>query len=314
TITNAVVTELQITPQDSSLAIGLSEQLKAEAILSDGQVLNVTANTAVSWSSSNPAVATINSSGTDKGIVTGVSAGSVTITASGEANGQRFSATAQVTITSAVMTELQITPQDSSLAIGLSERLKGEAILSDGQVLDVTANDAVSWSSSNPAVATIISSGANKGMVTGVSAGSVTITASGEANGQRFSATAEVEVKAPLALFTPPDTNNARTWKDADAYCKGLTPAARLPTVAELQNLYIQSTSATSINQQDNFEMCDVHGWPLDFARCGGITSYYWTNTLGSFGLYNLVSLARGHNASAGYSNDNSLHHVACIR
>ncbi|WP_176735156.1 Ig-like domain-containing protein, partial [Aeromonas hydrophila] len=67
--------------------------------------------------------------------------------------------------------ELQITPAVSSLPIGLSEQLKGEATLSDGQVLDVTTDDAVNWRSSNPAVATISSSGADKGMVTGVSAG-----------------------------------------------------------------------------------------------------------------------------------------------
>ncbi|WP_368212386.1 Ig-like domain-containing protein, partial [Aeromonas sp. s10] len=178
------ISGLQITPAVSSLPVGLSEPLKGEVILSDGQVLDVTADDAVSWRSSDPAVATISSSGTDKGRVTGVSAGTVTITASGEANGQSFSATAEVTITNAIVTQLQITPAISSLPVGLSEPLKGEVILSDGQVLDVTADDAVSWRSSDPAVATISSSGTDKGRVTGVSAGTVTITASGEANGQ----------------------------------------------------------------------------------------------------------------------------------
>ncbi|WP_176733574.1 Ig-like domain-containing protein, partial [Aeromonas hydrophila] len=142
TITNVVVSEVQITPAVSSLPIGLSEQLKGEATLSDGQVLDVTTDDAINWRSSNPAVATISSSGADKGMVTGVSAGTVTITASGEANGQHFSATAEVTITNVVVSEVQITPAVSSLPIGLSEQLKGEATLSDGQVLDVTTDDA----------------------------------------------------------------------------------------------------------------------------------------------------------------------------
>ncbi|MGL6302198.1 Ig-like domain-containing protein, partial [Aeromonas caviae] len=175
---------MQITPAVSSLPVGLSEQLKGEVILSNGQVLDVTADDAVSWRSSDPAVATVSNSGTDKGRVTGVSAGTVTITASGEANGQSFSATAEVTITHAVVAQLQITPAVSSLPVGLSEQLKGEAILSDGQMLDVTTDDVVSWHSSDPAVATVSSSGTDKGRVTGVSAGTVTITASGEANGQ----------------------------------------------------------------------------------------------------------------------------------
>ncbi|WP_268749184.1 Ig-like domain-containing protein, partial [Aeromonas caviae] len=194
TITHAVVAQLQITPAVSSLPVGLSEQLTGEVILSDGQVLDVTADDLVSWRSSDPAVATISSSGTDKGRVTGVSPGTVTITASGEANGQHFSATAEVTITDAVVTRVQITPAVSSLPVGLSEQLTGEALLSDGQVLDVTADDVVSWRSSDPAVATVSSSGADKGRVTGVSAGTVTITASGKANGQSFSATAEVTI------------------------------------------------------------------------------------------------------------------------
>ncbi|WP_323946506.1 Ig-like domain-containing protein, partial [Aeromonas caviae] len=86
---------------------------------------------------------------------------------------QSFSATAEVTITHAVVAQLQITPAVSSLPVGLSERLTGEATLSDGQVLDVTTDDVVSWHSSDPAVATVSSSGTDKGRVTGVSAGTV---------------------------------------------------------------------------------------------------------------------------------------------
>ncbi|MBL0542744.1 Ig-like domain-containing protein, partial [Aeromonas caviae] len=194
TITHAVVTQLQITPAVSSLPVGLSEQLTGEAILSDGQVLGVTTDDVVSWRSSDPTVATVSNSGADKGRVTGVSAGTVTITASGEANGQSFSATAEVTITPAVVTQLQITPAVSSLPVGLSEQLTGEALLSDGQVQDVTTDDVVSWRSSDPAVATVSNSGADKGRVTGVSPGTVTITVSGKANGQPFSATAEVTI------------------------------------------------------------------------------------------------------------------------
>ncbi|PJG60475.1 Ig-like domain-containing protein, partial [Aeromonas cavernicola] len=204
---------MQVTPVITTIPVGFSQHFIAIATLSDGTTKDVTNDTSLTWTSSDDTIAPIVSNQTSgNGMVTGVSAGSVTITASGEANGQRFSATAQVTITNAVVTELQITPQDSSLAIGLSEQLKAEAILSDGQVLNVTANTAVSWSSSNPAVATINSSGTDKGIVTGVSAGSVTITASGEANGQRFSATAQVTITSAVMTelqITPKDSSLA---------------------------------------------------------------------------------------------------------
>ncbi|HHW4401482.1 TPA: Ig-like domain-containing protein, partial [Aeromonas hydrophila] len=164
------------------------------------------------------------------------------------------------------------------------------------------------WRSSNPDVATISSNGEDKGMVTGVSAGTVSITVSGEANGQHFSATAVVEVEAPLAFFTTPDTNT-RNWNDADAYCKGLSPAARLPTRAELQNLFIQSTSATAISQP-NFEMCDVHGWPLS-SRCGGSTKYYWISEAFGISMHWLVNMNTGNAIS---NRGTYGGHVTCVR
>ncbi|MDX7838880.1 Ig-like domain-containing protein [Aeromonas caviae] len=313
TITNLVVTQVQITPAVSSLQVGLSKQLKGEALLYDGHqsmlLLDVTADDAVSWSSSNPFVAIIYNSGPNKGLVVGMSAGTVTITASGEANGQHFSATAEVTITNLDVTQVQITPSFSSLPVGLSEQLKGEVMLSNGKELDVTADNAVSWSSSNPAIATISSSGPDKGRVTGVSAGTVTITASGEANGQSFSATAEVEVKPPLAFFTTPDTIG-RNWNDADAYCKGLNPAARLPTKLELQNLFIQSSSITELGQPSD-DMCDVHGWPLR-GRCGGSTNLYWANDKEWKDWRWRTNMNNG--TSFNQADDTESNHVACVR
>lgn len=88
-------------------------------------------------------------------------------------------------------------------------------------------------------------------------------------------------------FFTPPDANARYTWVQADTYCKQQIPAARLPTVAELQYLYIQSTSAREVGEQ-NTEMCTVHGWPIygplndgsgNYGKlCGGFSSTYWTS------------------------------------
>ncbi|WP_429237089.1 Ig-like domain-containing protein, partial [Aeromonas salmonicida] len=53
---------------------------------------------------------------------------------------------------------------------------------------------AVSWNSSDPTIATVSNVVGSKGVATGVSPGTVTITASGDVNGRPFSATAELEV------------------------------------------------------------------------------------------------------------------------
>lgn len=70
--------------------------------------------------------------------------------------------------------------------------------------------------------------------------------------------------------------NNRYTYVDADDYCKKLIPAARLPTITELQKKFIDDTSATAIGQI-NYDLC-YQGWPL--SACGGLTDEYWTSDL----------------------------------
>ncbi|MGL5411027.1 MAG: hypothetical protein ACRDAP_20335, partial [Shewanella sp.] len=103
---------------------------------------------------------------------------------------------------------------------------------------------------------------------------------------------------------------NLRTWPEADAYCKGLTPEARLPTKQELMDLFIEATSAT-VAGENNFEMCDLHGWPMS-SRCSGSSNYYWTGSPGStdsmhWAVYMYSGLATD-------LHDNGVNHVTCVR
>ncbi len=70
---------------------------------------------------------------------------------------------------------------------------------------------------------------------------------------------------------TCPVTN--RDGWGADAYCKAL--GGRLPTVSELQSIFVNQTTATAVGQL-NYEMCQTHGWPLQ-GYCGGTNNAYWT-------------------------------------
>lgn len=195
TVTAAVPVSLQVTPDSTNVPVGLSQSFTANLTLSDGSVLDVTQQNALSWSSSDPTIASISSSGADKGSATGVSLGAVTITASGSAGGTPFSATAQLTVTAAVPVSLQVTPVNIGIPVGLGQRYTASLTLSDGSVLNVTQQNALNWSSSDPTIATISSSGGDKGHATGVRAGTVTITASGITGGVPFSATALLKVK-----------------------------------------------------------------------------------------------------------------------
>lgn len=111
-------------------------------------------NKNILWSSSNTAIATV-----IDGTVTGVSGGSVTITAT-TTDGSNKSASCIITVNTPV----------ASSSIGISLAVNGTTTLLTN-ILPVTAtNKSVSWSSSNTAIATVVN-----GLVTGKTVGSATI-------------------------------------------------------------------------------------------------------------------------------------------
>jgi hypothetical protein len=195
-ITDAEVTSLQVTPESSEVSIGLSQQLIATAYFSDGDSLDVTNDAVLSWSSSDTDIASVVSSeSSGNGLATGLSAGTIFISASGTANGQTFTDVATLEVNNAVVTALEISPETSEVPIGLSQQFTATATFSNGSTLDVTNEAALSWSSSDTGDATITSSQVTgNGLATGVSIGTVMITASGAANGQTFTDVATLDV------------------------------------------------------------------------------------------------------------------------
>ncbi|MCS3456727.1 uncharacterized protein YjdB [Aeromonas sp. BIGb0405] len=192
TVTNATLNQggLTITTPPLTLPAGLTAQLAATGSYSDGTTVDVTAS--VSWVSSDPAVATVSLTG----LVTAVGPGTATIT--GTLDGQTV--TLVVTVTSATLNQngLSITTPPLTLAAGLTAQLAATGSYDDGSNRDVTAS--VSWSSSDPAVATVSPSG----LVTAVAPGSATITGAldGETATIAVTVTSAVLVNNGLDLTT----------------------------------------------------------------------------------------------------------------
>ena len=117
---------ITITPAVFSIASGQSKQLSALGVYSDGSSQDVTSQ--VTWNSLSTAYATVDSSG----LVTGVSAGSSTITATiGSTHG-----TAIATVSSALLTSIVITPAAASIATGQSQSFTASGIFSDGSTTE----------------------------------------------------------------------------------------------------------------------------------------------------------------------------------
>lgn len=221
------VSAVIVTPDVVGLSPGGSIQLNARAEDAQGRPLP---GRRVAWSSSNAQVASVDNAGR----VTAHSSGSAQITATIDG----VSGEAHIAVTPAPVASVDVTPAASKLAIGDTVRLTATPRDGNGAPL---GGRAVSWSSSDPALATVD----NAGLVRAFAAGNVTITATvGGVPG-----TATVEIATPVARIdvTPP---NAQV---APGGTVQLTTTARDASGAAIPGVAIAwSTSASGVATVDN--------------------------------------------------------------
>jgi uncharacterized protein YjdB len=190
TVTAAPVATVNVTPPSASVTVGQSVNLNAQTLDATGAVLT---GRAVTWSSSNTAIATVSQSGG----VTGVAPGVATITATSEGK----SGTSTITVSAVPVASVTVAPPTLSLQTGQTGTLTATTRDASNNVL---TGRAVTWSSSNTGVATV----APNGTVTAAAPGSATITATSEGK----SGTAAVTVTAvPVASVTVAPTTASLT-------------------------------------------------------------------------------------------------------
>lgn len=177
--TNSLVDSIAVTPTSQSLTIGQTVQFTATGTYGHGSnhpatTQNITSQ--VTWSSSAPSVASINSSG----LATALAAGTTTITATMNGFTGVISASATLTVngssgtvTNADITALTIIPASQSVASpGGTAQFLPIGTTSAGASVNLSGQ--VAWSSSSAQIATI---NASTGMATAVSQGAATMTA-----------------------------------------------------------------------------------------------------------------------------------------
>ena len=159
----ATLTSLQLTPASQALAPGAGQQFTATGHYSDGTSKDLTSS--AQWSSSDSNVASV--SGT--GMATAVAFGVVTVTA--QSGSLQATATVNVSSAGTNLTAISISPAGASIPIHTTQQFTATGSYSDGSSRDLTG--LVSWGSSSTAAATIDVNG----LLTGVAAGSTTISA-----------------------------------------------------------------------------------------------------------------------------------------
>lgn len=168
-VSAATLDRIEISPLDIGIAAGYQTQLTAMGHFSDNSSQDI--SDSVLWQSSTPAAASISNADGRQGLLTAVAAGTSTISVRHDS----VSSEALVTVSAATLDSITIQTTSTEMTVGHSQTLTALGHYSDDSVLDLS--DAVTWSSSNESSAAVSNAKVEKGLVTALSEGPVTITA-----------------------------------------------------------------------------------------------------------------------------------------
>ncbi|MBC7895688.1 MAG: Ig-like domain-containing protein, partial [Cytophagaceae bacterium] len=184
------VASLRVTPATGAVLEGGTLQLNAEAVDGAGKVLP---GRVIAWRSSAVSVASVSSDG----LVVGFTAGSATITATSEGR----SGTATIAVSPIPVAAIEVTPGSVIVSAGNAVQFTALARDKNGNVL----NRPLTWTSDQPAVATVSSNG----LASALQPGTARLTATAE--GKSGSATLTINPIPVASVTITPATRSLQT-------------------------------------------------------------------------------------------------------
>jgi len=169
TVSDTAVESMVITNVPPSLPKGRTSQLKVIGTFSDTTTQDLTFD--ADWTSTPGTFATVSNDPASKGLVTALTEGSETITATFGG----IPATTTLIVTVPVLQSITISPANPSILTLATGKFTATGTYSDGSSPDITSH--VAWSPSDSSIATIVASGVSGGTATALSQGTTTITA-----------------------------------------------------------------------------------------------------------------------------------------
>lgn len=242
-VTPAALVSIGLTPSVATLALGTAQTFTAIGTYSDSTTQDLSLQ--VTWTSSNPAVASISNVSGSEGLATSLTLGATQIVATDAASG--VSASVSLTVTAAVLVALGVTPANPSIALGTGQAFIAMGVFSDSSVQDLSAE--VTWTSSDALVASVSNALGFEGQASGLSIGDTTISAMEPGSG--LSAMAQLTISAaelvsiavtpaapsiPLGLslqFSAMGTYTDSTLQDLTG---SVTWSSSVPAVASVSN------------------------------------------------------------------------------
>lgn len=204
----AVLRSVTVWPRTASLAVTKTRQFVAMAEFVDGTSRDVSA--IAEWTTSASRVATVRTQSPGRGLVTAVGPGTVKIGASVvDDDGSKVKGSADLVVPTPPLQAIRTKPTTKRIEVGLDVRFQAIAERGNDVTDDVTTK--VTWSSSNPAVATVVATGPSAGLVHPVAPGTTEIVARDAATGIRNTDGAtRVRARAVSLSVDPPSIVLAR--------------------------------------------------------------------------------------------------------
>ncbi|EMJ93118.1 beta strand repeat-containing protein [Leptospira alstonii] len=170
TVTPAVLSSIQVTPTNPSIANGYTKQFSATGTYSDNSTQDL--SLVATWTSSANGVATVSNATGSEGLATSLSIGTTNIKAT---YNSITSPASTLTVTAAVLVSISVTPGAPSKGKGLTQQFLATGNYSDSSTADLT--NSVTWTSSDSITASISNAVGTKGKANALETGTSSIQA-----------------------------------------------------------------------------------------------------------------------------------------
>lgn len=164
-VTDAVLQSIAISPRNERIAVGTTTAFTAEGSYSDDSRRDIT--DAVTWSSSDSAVASISNEATERGLASANAIGDTQVSASLDG----LTDSTGLRVDSDPLLRIDVTPAMAKVSLGGKQLFTAMAVFASGDAQDLGAD--ANWSSSNASIASID----DVGLASSRSAGDVEIRA-----------------------------------------------------------------------------------------------------------------------------------------
>jgi hypothetical protein len=171
TVTSATLESIAITPSSAfTLPVEAQQQFNAQGLFTGSVIRTITHD--VAWDASVNTVAVF---GDSRGKLTAISSGATSVMAISKAGDNPILSSAlTVSVSAPTLESITISPDPGAVAIGETVQFSAIATFTGGITADYT--ERVLWESNDVETATVSTAAGTKGQVTGILAGSVTLT------------------------------------------------------------------------------------------------------------------------------------------